>query len=198
MRKWGFLRETKEKAKQAGIDADTGIVRTGLEEYLAVIFPDVNDWIHDQMIDNLPCEQKSRRRPDYRSESLKLIIEFDGKQHYTSPDKILDDEKAVRFYTNLGYKVVRIPYFIQLTNATVKKMFGVTVNEPLFDETIPSIGSKGKNSPAYLCGAGVVRMAKDFSLYPEQYLVNIAALKRANNEYLTGASLLENCYNKLL
>ena len=40
--KWGFLRETRAAAKKAGIDADTGVKRTGLEDYLAVIFPEVN------------------------------------------------------------------------------------------------------------------------------------------------------------
>ena len=34
---WGFLRETKEDAAKAGIDKDTGLCRTGLEEYLKVI-----------------------------------------------------------------------------------------------------------------------------------------------------------------
>lgn len=33
-RQWGFLRETKEKAAEAGIDKDTGVCRTGLDEYL--------------------------------------------------------------------------------------------------------------------------------------------------------------------
>ena len=37
--KWGFLRETKEKAQKAGIDADTGMHRNGLDEYLAVFSP---------------------------------------------------------------------------------------------------------------------------------------------------------------
>ena len=37
--KWGFLRETAELARKAGIDKDTGIHRTGLDEYLKIIFP---------------------------------------------------------------------------------------------------------------------------------------------------------------
>ena len=32
--KWGFLRETAEKAKEDGLDKDIGLHRTGLEEYL--------------------------------------------------------------------------------------------------------------------------------------------------------------------
>lgn len=71
--KWGFLRETKELAQKAGLDADTGLCRTGLEEYLKVIFPDVDDWFHDEPIGMLNGI-KRKLRPDYRSETLKLII----------------------------------------------------------------------------------------------------------------------------
>ena len=195
--KWGFLRETAESAKKAGVDADTGLKRTGLEDYLAVIFPNTNDWIHDKPIDNLPEGIKSRKRPDYRSKSLMLIVEFDGLQHYTKPDNIEKDKENTEFYESLGYKVVRIPYFIQLSNAAVKELFGVIVKEPLFDETIPSIGPKGKNSPAYLCGAGIKRMAKEFKRFPSQYFVNLEFLKKANDEFHTGVSLLEAAYNDL-
>ena len=195
--KWGYLRETKEAAENAGLDKDTGLHRTGLEEYLQVIFPDTNDWVHNKTIDILPAGVKSRKRPDYRSESLKLIIEFDGIQHYQRPTKIIDDEKTTMFYESIGYKVVRIPFFIQLTSKAVKELFGVNVSEPLFNEAIPSMGPKGVN-PACICGAGVYRMAKEFKRFPEQYKVNLEYLKAADNEYLTGALLLETVYNKCL
>ena len=98
-------------------------------------------------------------------------------------------------YRSFGYKVYRIPFFIQLTNTVVKQLFGREVNEVLFDENIPSMGPKGKNTPAFLCGAGIIRMAKEFHSFPEQYRINLKALKSYNNEYLTGATLLEQAYN---
>ncbi|MBP3477346.1 MAG: DUF559 domain-containing protein [Lachnospiraceae bacterium] len=189
------MRETKEKAISARKDADTGICRTGLEEYLQVIFPDTNDWIHDKVIDNLPKGIKTRKRPDYRSESLKLIVEFDGLQHYTNPEKIKDDKDTIEFYEKLGYKVVRIPYFIQLTNQAVKELFNVCVKEPLFDGSIPSLGVKGKNTPAYLCVAGIERMAKEFVRFPEQFETNKKALLQVDDEYLTGVNALIRLYD---
>ena len=36
-KKWGFLRETEAKAKDAGFDKDTGLHRTGLDEYLLIL-----------------------------------------------------------------------------------------------------------------------------------------------------------------
>ena len=194
MNKWGFLRETIELAKKAGRDKDTGLHRTGLEEYLKVIFPQINDWIHDKALGEVNGNVY-RSRPDYRSEQLKLIIEFDGLPHYTKPDIIEKDIRLTEVYKDLGYEVVRIPYFIQLTNKAVKTLFGVTVSEELFDEKIPSLGIKGLNTPAYLCPAGVKRMADEFKKFPEQYETNIEFLKKQNDPYKSGVEFLEKEYN---
>lgn len=192
--KWGFLRETKEAAEKAGIDKDTGLHRTGLEDYLAVIFPEIsaNEWIHDKAIDGIG----RKIRPDYRCEQLKLIIEFDGVQHYQKPERIKADFENQKFYEKHGYKVVRIPYFIQLSNIAVKSMFNRNIEEPLFDESIPSLGVKGQNTPAYCCPAGLKRMAHEFRNYPSQYAVNLKALEEVDDDYLTGVSMLKEEYEK--
>ena len=91
-KKWGFLRETTELAEKAGIDKDTGLIRTGLDEYLKVIFPITTDWIHDKVFGE-HNSQKHKIRPDYRSDSLKLVVEFDGLPHYKNPDSIEKDKK---------------------------------------------------------------------------------------------------------
>ena len=107
------------------------------------------------------------------------------------------DKKNQRIYENNGYKVVRIPYFIQLSNDVVEKLFEVKVKESLFDAKIPSLGINGRHSPAYLCPAGIRRMAKEFLKYPEQYQVNLNALKEANNPTLSGVEFLEEEVSKL-
>lgn len=195
--KWGFLRETSDAAKKAEIDHSTGLHRTGLDEYLKVIFPKVNDWVHDEVIGQFLDGKKLRSRPDYRSEKLKMIVEFDGIQHYTSPERIRRDFENTEKYKRLGYKVVRIPYFIQLTNVVVKKLFGVYIEEPLFNAKYASLRAEN-GSPAWLCPAGLERMAKELKAFPQQYRVNIDALKKYNDEYLTGASLLEAAYRRCL
>ena len=194
--KWGYLRETSEKAIKAGKDADTGLHRTGLEEYLKAIFPTVRDWVHDKAIGKSLDGKKLKCRPDYRSEKLMLIVEFDGVQHYTNPDKIRRDDRNTDAYRRLGYKVVRIPYFIQLTNSAIKKFFGVAVKEPMFDVRYASLGVSSRNSPAYLCHAGLERMAEVFAQFPDQYKVNMKALKKSTDDFMTGASLLEAAYKR--
>lgn len=196
MNKWGFLRETNDKALKAGIDKDTGYHRTGLEEYLKVIFPDINDWLHDKALGKIDGKLY-RCRPDYRSEELKLIVEFDGLPHYTNPDIIEKDLKNTELYTNFGYKVVRIPYFIQLSNKAVKTLFDVEIFEELFDESIPSLGIQGRNTPAYLCPSGIVRMAKEFKKFPSQYQINLECLRQQNDSFKSGVEFLENEYNKI-
>jgi len=49
-RVWGYLRETQADALKAGVDPDTGLTRTGLDEYLSVIYPNEDDWVHDKPI----------------------------------------------------------------------------------------------------------------------------------------------------
>jgi len=190
MNKWGFLRETAALAKKSGNDKDTGLHRTGLEDYLKVIYPTINDWIHDKALGEIDGK-KYRSRPDYRSEILKLIVEFDGLQHYTKPDIIEKDFRLTEVYKELGYKVVRIPYFIQLTNKAVKTLFDVDVVEELFDDQISSLGIRGLNTPAYLCPAGLKRMAHEFKAFPEQYKINLLFLQNQNDPYRSGVEFLE-------
>lgn len=193
--KWGFLREHSNKAN--GKDPLTGLHRTGLNEYLSVIFPNTNDWVHNQMFGE-HNGVKYKIRPDYRSDSLKLVVEFDGLPHYQDPAVIIKDDKNTEIYRQNGYKVVRIPYFIQLTNEAVEKLFGVKVNEPLFNVSYPSLGGlEMKHNPSCLCPEGLKRMAREFKNFPKQYEVNLQSLKAMNNDILSGINYLIEEYNKI-
>ncbi|WP_270777411.1 DUF559 domain-containing protein [Segatella buccae] len=186
--KWGFLRETEEMAKKDGIDADTGVHRTGLEVYLEAIFPG-KAWIHDKAF-GMHGGKAYRIRPDYRCDELKLIVEFDGLPHYKDPKVIVKDADNQSAYESFGYKVVRIPYFIQLTKEVILQMFGREMQEEMFSPTLPSMGVKGANTPAFCCPAGVERMAAELKAYPQQLAVNVKALEEAGNDALTGLSYL--------
>ena len=186
---WGFLRETTEAAKKAGIDV-TGLPRTGLNEYLAVIFPTTSDWIHNKAL-----SKSCRLRPDYCSKSLKLVVEFDGIQHFNNPINILLDQKKTKIFQDLGYKVVRIPYFLQLTNDAVEILFNRKVEERLFDGKYPSLNLT--NSPAYLCPAGIELMARIYLDFPYQRSINITALENYDNPILSGVGFLKEAIAKL-
>lgn len=190
---FGFIRETEEKAIQAGIDKATGICRTGLETYLAVIYPGYN-WIHDKPLGKIDGVSY-KTRPDYRCEEHKIIVEFDGIVHYSNPEQILKDYHLTETYTNLGYKVIRIPYFIQLTNKNVEKLFGIKVVQQLFPKDIASMSVIEKNSPGFLCPLGIERMANEFKQFPEDYEINVKFLESFDKK-LSGVDILKHYYNK--
>ena len=200
--KWGYLREHSEEASKLRKNPNNKLHKTGLNEYLKVIFPNRN-FVHDTKVEGVD----GRKRPDYYSnEPTKLIVEFNGLPHYTKPDIILRDKIKQKLFEDNGYKVVMIPYFIQLTNKAVKTLFGVDVKEPLFDENIPSLFVSDGCTPAFLCPEGIKRMAEDFLKFPEQYEVNMKQMKKememldknGNKKYdpmLFGIDLLEKEYN---
>lgn len=199
---FGYLRETEQDAIKAGVDIDTGLPRTGLDTYLKYIFPNIDDWEHDKAVPNLIVNGKlSRIRPDYRSEKLKIIIEFDGLPHYQNPDVIKSDRKKDLIYKENGYKVVRVPYFIQLTKETVKILFNIDIDFELFDMSVldknMSLGVHSRATPAYLCPLGIKRMAEEYIKFPESLKIDLAYLRKINNEELTGLSYLEKELEKL-
>lgn len=194
--KWGFLREHSSKA--TGRDPLTSLHRTGLDEYLTVIFPEVDDWVHDKAFGIHKDGENHRIRPDYRSDRLQLVVEFDGLPHYTNPLNIIRDDNNTIIYQRNGYKVVRIPYFIQLTNDAVEKLFGVKVKEPLFNVIYPSLGGTEMNhNPSCLCPEGLKRMAREFKKFPKQYEINLQSLKAMNDDMLSGVNYLIEEYNKI-
>lgn len=131
-----------------------------LGEYLKVIFPS-NTFIHDKPV---PKSSNKRRRPDYRCDELMLIVEFDGISHYQNINIILSDIEKDKDYSSLGYKIIRIPYFIQLDKVTVYNTFSVVLEEDLYNYPQGFIDKKA-TLPASFCYKGLIKFEenlKDF------------------------------------
>lgn len=196
--KWGFLRETQkqvEKAAKIAEKAQKEVCYTCFDEYRKVIFPELSE---DEWKHNKRFYDKGKRTfvcADFCCEKLKLVIEIDGVQHYTNPDVIVRDIEKDQKYKNLGYRIVRIPYFIQLTNETIRILFDRDVDVPMFDKESPSFvfWKNCHNTPAYMCPAGIERMRQDFQKFPQQYQVNLCYLKELDKQYheLAGLKYLE-------
>ena len=186
--KGAYIRETREMAEKAAMhNPESKFI--GLDDYLPFLYPN-KTWIHDKPFGKRGG-QSYRIRPDFLCEEVKLIIEFDGLQHYTNPLNIRKDFENQAIYESLGFKVIRIPYFINLTTDVVRETFGINVHGNLFDPNIPSMSVKWQNTPAFCCYEGIIRMAEDFKRYPQQYEVNMRQLEADNDEGLSGASLLK-------
>ena len=188
MIKGAYIRETREMAEKAAINNPESEF-VGLDDYLLFLYPD-KTWIHDKAFGKRGGKSY-RIRPDFLCEEDKIIIEFDALQHYINPLKIRKDRENQTIYESFGFKVIRIPYFINLTNDVVREMFGVNVHGNMFDPNLPSMSIKWQNTPAFCCYEGIMRMAEDFKRYPQQYEVNIRQLETENDEELSGANILK-------
>lgn len=134
--------------------------------YLNYLFHD-SEIIHDKIIPNSGI----KNRPDYRIEDLKLIVEFDGYKHFTSSNTILADIKKDKIYSEQGYKIIRIQYWIQLNDSVLYGLFNEYLNKEWgFYEDISSeypLGFIDKKAllPADYSEFGLDRYYKMYLLY---------------------------------
>lgn len=151
---------------------------TKLGQCLAEIFPDY-EFVHDKAVPNANISN----RPDYRCDELKLIVEFDGYQHYCQIDTIFKDKLKDSVYTNLGYRIVRIPYFVQLTNEVVNYYFGVSDVDMQITFPHGFIAEKSAKLPAEYCSLGIVRFMKELRELHFLQPAIIASLKAKLDKY---------------
>lgn len=133
------------------------LTESNLGKYLEIIFS--KPWIHNKAFIDL-------KRPDYRNDELKLIVEFDGPRHYTEPSRIVNDKIRDAFYLEHGYETVRIPMFVQLTPATIKTLFGIdcqTVNMTYGHGFIAD--TKTLVLPASFCELGIIKFKRDLEKF---------------------------------
>ena len=106
------------------------LTEDSLEEFLKQIYPN-KEIIRNKIVPN----SNLKSRLDFRIEEEKLIVEFDGYRHYNSYETQLRDEIKYHHYTYMGYKVIRIPYFIQLSIEVILKLFDIHL--PDFEQKYP-------------------------------------------------------------
>lgn len=133
-------------------------------------------WIHDK-------PYLGRFKPDYRNESMMTIVEFDGYAHYTQASRILADKAKDRLYSEAGYKIIRIPYFIQLSRSTCKTMFNVDLD---IAQVYPhGFIDKKCTLPADFCELGIERFKLDMSRFANEAeeIINSLKTKTAKSKY---------------
>ena len=130
-----------------------------LGEILKQIKPH-NQFVHDKSV---PNSENKRLRPDYRNDELKLILEFDGDSHYCKASRIITDIKKDNDYKRLGYKIVRIPYFIQMNSNLLYLIFDEEID---FNQVYLN-GFIDKNAvlPADFCEKGIELFIADLERF---------------------------------
>lgn len=129
-----------------------------LSEVLSLICPN-KEFVKDKVVPNSGV----RTRPDYRNDDLMLIVEFDGNHHYQVSKKIKNEINKTKLYEEMGYNVVRIPYFIQISSQTIKHLFGVDMD---YKQVFPhGFISKRVIMPADFSEMGILKFKEDLKKF---------------------------------
>ena len=118
--------------------------------------------IHDKAV---PNSTNKRRRPDYRFEERKLIVEFDGDSHYCQAKRIITDQEKDKDYSSIGYKVVRIPYFVQMNDCLLDHIFGKRHGLTFSQVYKHGFIDKKAILPADYCELGIAQFKKDLETF---------------------------------
>jgi len=107
----------------------------------------------------------TRRRWDmaYRLDGATTVVEFDGDEHYRNALKIKVDREKDAIAAELGYSVVRVPYWVQLTTETLRHYFGL---EGVIEQSFPHGFIATKIFPASYCELGVERFRRELEALP--------------------------------
>jgi len=100
----------------------------------------------------------------YQIQGHTTVVEFDGDQHYWDSLKIKVDSEKDAVARSLGYSVVRVPYWVQLTNETALHYFGVQAQ---ISQDFPHGFITTKIFPASFSAMGVSRFSRELSALPE-------------------------------
>jgi len=105
-------------------------------------------------------------RPDYRSERFKLIIEFDGNQHYQRAEHVIKDSARDAAMEQASYAIVRIPYFVQLTPPVICQLLGDRVADTSPFKDFPhGFIADTVVFPADFCELGIARFERDLDRF---------------------------------
>lgn len=126
------------------------------------------NYFHNQKVPNSGIQS----RPDHRFEKEKLIIEFDGLQHYQKIDEIKKDRRKDKIYRDMGYTIIRIPFFVQPSSETLKHYFNV--DKELNLQYPHGFIIYNSTPPSNFCPLGIERFINEFKKLPESVKKDIA------------------------
>jgi len=107
-------------------------------------------------------------RPDFQiinnqNNQIILIVEFDGYQHYTKAQEVLKDVTKDLIYKGLGYKVIRLPYFIQIRKEIVDHFF--CQGFPYDNSYLHGFIDPKVTLPSDFCELGMMKFLKDMKRF---------------------------------
>ena len=102
-----------------------------------------------------------------------IAVEFDGDQHYRDTLVMKLDLEKEDLADEAGIEVVRIPYWVQLTDDTAKHYFDDLFDGIHIEQDYPHGFIKSKIFPASYCALGVERFMAELHDLPYDIFVEI-------------------------
>lgn len=105
----------------------------------------------------------------FEHEGKKYAVEFDGDSHFIDIAVMDRDITKTNFLWNMGYRVIRIPYFIQLDDYTFDMFFRFEYPESLPEVYPHGFIDKRAKTPAYFSSRGMDNFLKIMWYTSEKY-----------------------------
>jgi len=141
-----------------------------LGKLLLVLYPK-SDFVRDRQVAGSGCKM----RPDFQCKNLKMLVEFDGFGHYTKSEDVFLDQMKDEHFGELGYTIVRIPYFVQPCASTIKTLFGLDLEYP--QKYKHGFHDDNVKLPADFCAAGFECFVRDLERFSDIKLEILASLQ---------------------
>lgn len=124
-----------------------------------------------------------RRRWDmsYELDGTIYVVEFDGDAHYRDSLKIKIDNEKDAVAREHSIRVIRFPYWVQLTSETLAHYFGLVAT---ISQDFPHGFISTKVFPASFCELGIERFRHEMASLPAQVKDSvIASLNHRSTEH---------------
>ncbi len=127
-----------------------------------------------------------------QSDSL-VLVEYDGDEHYRDSLKIKADREKDQLAQENRMRVVRIPYWVQLDNVTVRHYFGLSAE---IRQTFRHGFITTKLFPASFSELRIERFKRDLDALPSQVRAAVIEslqerIKKYGLEYVLPSSLTD-------
>lgn len=165
------LRQGPAKASDGQLKAND-MASVLMRLYPGYTLPEAQSYLRDSR--GLLARTKSGHtlQPDFILRNQKIIIEIDGQNsricHYSRAKTCIDDLEKDETYKELGWKVVRIPAYIQLDKDMIKFLFGLDYEKDLYPAChLHGFLHEQISLPADFCKLGLARFYKEMDSWPK-------------------------------
>ena len=138
-----------------------------LKELLETLNENKLEILHNRKVP----ESFLRNRPDFII-NKKFIIEFDGYRHYNNSKNIIKDIETEKDWNELGYKIFRIPYFIQIRSdikEIISKVLNIDISKIIENDYKSGFWDEKALLPADFCELGIQRFKKDLEIFKDYH-----------------------------